>query len=247
MDNSNKKIALITGGIKRVGATIARHLHAASIDLALHYHNSSDEAHELQAELQAQRPNSVFLLRENLLHIQKFDNMIAEIVSHYGRLDILVNNASSFFPTVIGQTTEEDWESLLGTNLKAPFFLSQAAAPFLKESKGCIVNLVDIHAKRPMKSYPVYSSAKAGLVMLTKSLAWELAPEVRVNAVAPGVILWHEKDTMDEMTKKRILSKIALKRAGSPTDIAQTVLFLIQANYVTGQVIAVDGGRTLNQ
>lgn len=247
MDNSNRKVALITGGIKRVGATIARYLHATGIDLALHYHNSKEVAYELQAELQAQRPDSVFLLSENLLYVQKFNNLINEVIFHYGQLDILINNASSFFPTPIGQTTEEEWDNLLGTNLKAPFFLSQAAAPFLKESKGCIVNLADIHAKRPMKSYPVYSSAKAGLVMLTKSLAWELAPEVRVNAVAPGVILWHEKDTMDEITKKRILSKVALKRAGSPTDIAQTVLFLIQANYITGQVIAVDGGRTLNQ
>jgi len=241
-NSSTRKIALITGGIKRVGATIARHLHAAGIDLALHYRNSSEAAHELQAELHAQRTDSVLLLQANLLDIPKLASMIQEIISHYGQLDILVNNASSFFPTPIGKATEEDWENLVGTNLKAPFFLSQAAAPYLKESQGCIVNLVDIHAERPMKSHPIYSSAKAGLVTLTKSLARELAPQVRANAVAPGVILWHEKDT-----KKRILSKVALKRPGSPDDIAQAVLFLIQANYVTGQVIAVDGGRTLNQ
>jgi pteridine reductase len=243
----NHKVAFITGGVKRVGAAIARQLHAVGMNLVLHYHRSETAAHALQAELNNQRSESVLLLQADLGHTGKLLSMVRQIIDHYGRLDVLINNASSFYPTPIGKVGEKEWEDLLGTNLKAPFFLSQAAAPHLSENQGCIINLVDIHAERPLKKYSVYSTAKAGLVMLTKALARELGPKVRVNAIAPGAILWPNND-MDDVSKQRIISSIALKRHGDPSDIAQTVLFLVRdAGYITGQVISVDGGRTLNQ
>lgn len=247
-DESNRsKVALITGGIKRVGAAIAHQLHAEGINLALHYRHSEQEAHTLQSRLNHQRMNSVLLLQADLLNTSKLSSMVHQIIDHYGRLDILINNASSFFPTPVGEMNEESWENLIGTNLKAPLFLSQAAAPYLMENEGCIVNLVDIHADRPLRQHTIYCIAKAGLAMLTKSLARELGPKVRVNAVAPGAILWPENE-MDELAKQRIISNIALKRHGDPNDIAQTVRFLVQnAPYITGQIIAVDGGRTLTQ
>lgn len=242
-----QKVVLITGGVKRIGAAIARQLHATGMNLALHYRHSETAAHALQAELHDQRADSVLLLQADLLHMPKLTRMVQQIIDHYGRLDVLVNNASSFYPTPIGQIEENDWEDLLGTNLKVPLFLSQAAAPHLSSTQGCIINLVDIHAERPLKSHSVYSTAKAGLIMLTKALARELGPKVRVNAIAPGAILWPEND-MDEVTKQRIVSNIALKRHGDPIDIAKTVLFLVRdAEYITGQVITVDGGRTLSQ
>ncbi len=241
------QVVFITGGVKRVGAVIARHLHAAGMKLALHYRHSETAAHALQAELNNQRSESVLLLQADLHHTGKLRSMVREIIDHYGRLDVLINNASSFYPTPIGKVSEKDWEDLLGTNLKAPFFLSQAAAPYLTDTQGCIVNLVDIHAERPMKEHPVYCTAKAGLVMLTKTLARELGPKVRVNAVAPGAILW-ANNSMDEISQQRIISKIPLKRQGDPKDIAQAILFLIRdGSYITGQVINVDGGRSLNQ
>ncbi|MCV6639037.1 pteridine reductase [Candidatus Albibeggiatoa sp. nov. NOAA] len=242
------KVALITGGVKRVGATIARQLHAEGMKLALHYRHSEQEAHDIQAELNKQRPDSVILLQADLGHVAKLNSMVNQVIESFGQLDALVNNASSFYPTPVGKIEEHDWDELMASNLKAPLFLSQAAAPHLTKSEGCIVNLADIHADRPLKKYPVYCCAKAGLVMLTKSLGRDLGPHVRVNAVAPGAILWPENDDMDEVTKQRIISQIALKRHGSPEDIAKTVLFLIRdAKYITGQVIPVDGGRTLGQ
>ncbi len=242
-----RKVVLITGGVKRVGAAIARCLHANGLDLVLHYRHSETAAHALQAELHNQRPDSVLLLQADLLHTPKLTRMVQQIIDHYGRLDVLVNNASSFYQTPLGQVEETEWEDLLGTNLKAPFFLSQAAASYLSNTQGCIINLVDIHAERPLKLHPVYSIAKAGLVMLTKSLARELGPKVRVNAIAPGAILWPAHE-MDEVTKQRIISSIPLKRHGDLDDIAKVVWFLVQdAQYITGQVITVDGGRTLNQ
>ena len=248
MKELNNQVVLITGGAKRIGATIARHLHTVGMNLVIHYRHSDSMAHALQDELNEQRPNSVLLLQADLLHVQKLSRMIQDTVTHYGRLDVLVNNASSFYPTPIGQATEPEWDDLVGTNLKAPFFLSQIAAPHLMSRHGCIINLVDIHAERPLKSYPIYSIAKAGLTMLTKSLARELGPTVRVNAIAPGTILWPEKDEMDEVTKQRIISHIPLKRHGDPVNIAQAVLFLIRdAEYMTGQILTIDGGRTLNQ
>ncbi len=241
------KVALITGGSRRIGEAIARQLHAAGMKLAIHYRHSETAAHALQAELNNQRLSSVLLLQADLLQVSKIHRMMQQLIEHYGRLDVLVNNASTFYSTPIGKTEENDWDDLIGTNLKAPFFLSQFAAPHLTTTHGCIVNLADIHAERPLKSYPVYNIAKAGVVMLTKTFARELGPQVRVNAIAPGAILWAEKET-DDVTKQRIISNTALKRPGHPDDVARTVLFLVRdATYMTGQVIAIDGGRTLNQ
>jgi pteridine reductase len=240
------KVILITGAAHRIGAQIARTLHAEGARLVLHYRSSRDAAHKLQNELNAQRDNSVVLVSADLLDKAALPVLVTEAHSAWGRLDVLVNNASTFYPTPMGHVTEEQWNDLMGSNLKAPFFLSQAAAPHLKEAHGCIVNIADIHADRPLKEHPVYSMAKAGLVMLTKSLACELGPEVRVNAVAPGAILWPEND-MDEVTKVRIISRTFLKRQGTPENIARAVLFLIRdAEYTSGQVLAVDGGRSLN-
>ncbi|GEM_PF-7309 len=241
------KVVLITGSSRRIGAAIAHKLHAAGMKLAIHYHHSEIAAHALQAELNNQRTGSVLLLQADLLQVSKLIRMIQQIIEYYGRLDVLVNNASIFYSTPISKVEESEWEELLGTNLKAPFFLSQAAAPHLNATQGCIINLADIHAERPLKSYSVYSIAKAGVVMLTKTLARELGPSVRVNAISPGAILWPEND-MDEVTKQRIISNTVLKRAGTAEDIARTVLFLIcDADYMTGQVITIDGGRTLSQ
>jgi pteridine reductase len=239
------KVVLITGGARRIGASIARLLHAQDMQLVIHYRSSKEEARQLQQELHQTRPESVMLVRGDLLNTAKLDNLVHETVEAFGRLDVLINNASSFYPTLIGKAGEKEWEDLIGSNLKAPFFLSQAAAPHLKKTNGCIINMADIHGKQPLKTYPIYSIAKAGIIMLTKSLARELGPEVRVNAVAPGTILWPEND-LDEMAKQRIISRAPQKRAGHPDDIARTILFLIRdADYITGQVIAVDGGRSV--
>lgn len=240
------RVALITGAAHRIGAHIARTLHAQGMQLVLHYRNSREAAKKLQQELNEQRPDTVVLVGADLLDHATLAAVVADTHSAWKRLDVLINNASSFYPTPVGSVTETQWNDLFGTNLKAPFFLSQAAAPHLKASRGCIVNIVDIHADRPLKRYPVYSMAKAGLVMLTRALACELGPEVRVNAVAPGAILWPEHD-MDQVTQQRIISRTFLKRQGSPEHIARAVLFLIRdADYTSGQVITVDGGRSLN-
>ena len=240
------KTALITGGAKRVGAASARLLHAAGANLMIHYRNSAGEARTLQAELNAIRPDSVALIQADLLDINGLPSLINQTVATFGGLDVLLNNASSFYPTPVGTIGEDDWIDLMGSNLKAPLFLSQAAAPELKKRRGCIINITDIHAERPMKSYVVYSIAKAGLVGLTKSLARELAPEVRVNAVAPGPIMWPEDDAnFDEVSRQRIVSHTMLKRAGDPVDIALAVrFFAMDTHFVTGQVLAVDGGRS---
>ncbi len=244
-NNLTGKVALVTGGVRRIGAAVCRLLHAQGMNLVIHYRSSEKDAHALQAELHALRPESVMLVRGDLLNAAKLDNLVYETIDSFERLDVLINNASSFYPTPVGKATEKHWDDLIGSNLKAPFFLAQAAAPHLKKTHGCIVNMADIHADRPLRSYSIYCAAKAGLVMLTKSLARELAPEVRVNAVAPGTILWPESD-LDEITKQRIISRVPLKRSGDPHDIARTVLFLVRdAGYITGQVITVDGGRSV--
>ena len=238
------KVVLITGGAKRVGAATCRRLHSAGANLMLHYRVSAGEARLLQAELNHQRKDSVALIQADLLDIAKLPAMVEQTVQSFGRLDALVNNASSFFQTPVGEITAAAWEDLIGTNLRAPLFLSQAAAPALKKSQGAIVNITDIHAERPLKNYVVYSVAKAGLVGLTRSLARELAPEVRVNAVAPGPILWPDDETFDELSRQRIISHTPLKREGTPEDIAKAVHFLLaEATYVTGETINVDGGR----
>lgn len=241
------KTALISGGARRVGAEIARTLHDQGMNLVIHYRASKDDAHALKTELEHHRPNSVALVQGDLLDVASLPGVVEAAAAAFGRLDALVNNASSFYPTPVGSATEHQWEDLIGTNLKAPFFLAQAAWPHLKKTHGCIVNIADIHADRPIKRYPIYSAAKAGLVMLTKSLARELAPEVRVNAIAPGTIMWPEGEAeVSEAQKQEMLARIPLRRSGAPSDIAATALFLIRdATYVNGQVIAVCGGRTV--
>lgn len=241
----SEKVALITGGAQRVGAMTARLLHAAGANILLHYRNSRQQALALQTELNEQRANSVILIQADLLETVKLKGLIKKSLEQWGRLDILVNNASSFYPTPMGTVTENDWDDLIGSNMKAPFFLSQLAAPHLEKQKGCIISIVDIHAQRPMQGHSVYNMAKAGLAMLVKTLAFELGPNIRVNGVAPGAIMWPAQD-MDDITKQRIVSRTYLKRKGSAEDIAKTVLFLAaNADYITGQIIAVDGGRSL--
>jgi pteridine reductase len=238
------KVVLITGGAKRVGAAVCRRLHAAGANIMLHYRTSAGEARLLQAELNHQRKDSVALIQADLLDLAKLPSLIDQTVQTFNRLDAVVNNASSFHPTPVGEITEEDWEDLIGANLRAPLFISQAAAPALRKTQGAIVNITDIHAERPLKNYVVYSVAKAGLVGLTRSLARELAPEVRVNAVAPGPILWPDDEEFDELSRQRIISHTPLKREGTPEDIAKAVHFLLaEATYVTGETVNVDGGR----
>ena len=240
------KVVLITGGAKRVGAAICRRLHAAGANLMLHYRASAGEARLLQAELNHTRPSSVALIQADLLDIAKLPSLVDQTLATFGRLDALINNASSFFATPVGDITPALWDDLIGTNLRAPTFLSQAAALPLRRSQGAIVNITDIHAERPLKGYVVYSLAKAGLSGLTRSLARELAPEVRVNAIAPGPILWPDDDQFDELSRQRIVSHTPLKREGSPDGIARAVSFLLMdAPYVTGTTIAVDGGRQI--
>ena len=241
------KVALITGAAHRIGAQVARLLHGEGANIALHYHNSHSDAKALQQALEAERKDSVHLVRADLCDVPRLGTLINEVEAYHGRLDILVNNASSFYPTPFDEATEAQWTDLLGSNLKGPFFLTQTAAPLLRASRGVVVNLVDIHSRRPLKSHPIYSIAKAGNAMMVKTLARELGPEVRVNGISPGAILWPEQGLSDE-TKDEILSRTALGRAGSPEDIARTLLFLVRdADYITGQIIAVDGGRTLQQ
>lgn len=236
---------MITGAARRIGAELVHYLHQSGINIVLHYRSSEKDATTLADKLNAQRPDSVKLLQGDLKEYAKIPNLIKQAVSLFGDIDVLINNASSFYPTDLNEVNEEIWEDLVGVNLKAPLFLTQAIAPHLKKSKGCIINIVDIHADRPLKDYPVYCIAKAGLAMLTKSMARELAPEVRVNGIAPGAIMWPEVQHYEGMHQE-IISRTALKREGIPKDIADTALFLINhANYITGQIIAVDGGRTL--
>jgi pteridine reductase len=242
------KVILVTGGARRVGVATCRRLHSQGASLVVHYRASESEARALEAELDQVRPGSVALVQADLLETANLPRLIDETVSHFGRLDALVNNASSFFPTPLGEITEDGWEDLIGSNLKAPLFLSQAAAPQLKRQRGCIVNIVDIHSEWPLKRYVVYNAAKGGLASLTRSLAAELAPEVRVNGISPGPILWPEAgEWMDEASRQHIIGRTLLKRTGEPDDIARTVSFLIaDAPYITGQIIAVDGGRSVN-
>jgi pteridine reductase len=242
------KVVLVTGGAKRVGAAICRRLHAAGAQLAVHYRSSEQEALALQKELNKLRPKSAAAFQADLLDLHALPQLVHKVIKKFGQLDALVNNASSFYATPLADIDEQQWHDLLGTNLKAPLFLAQAAATELRRRHGCIVNIADIHAERPMHGYLLYSVAKAGLVALTRGLAQEMAPQVRVNAIAPGVIAWPEGAAlMDEEQRRRIVAHTLLKREGEPDDIARTVAFLIQdAPYITGQIIAVDGGRSVN-
>jgi pteridine reductase len=246
-DALSGKVVLITGAVKRVGAAIARRLHRQGAALMLHYRSSERDALALQAELNAARAGSVALIQADLLDLAGLAEIVKNTISRFERLDALVNNASTFFPTPVGEITHAAWDNLIGTNLRAPLFLSQAAAPHLRRAGGAIVNITDIHADRPLKSYVVYSIAKAGLVGLTRSLARELGPEIRVNGVAPGPILWPEDGSWDEVARQRVISHTLLKRTGDPDDIARAVhYFIAEAPYVTGQILAVDGGRSIN-
>lgn len=241
----DNRVALITGAARRIGAAIARTLHGAGADVAIHYRGSAEEAQALVAELNASRPDSAAAFAANLIDVTAIEQLVSRVSQWRSRLDILVNNASSFYPTPAGTITEAQWDDLVGTNLKAPLFLSQAVLPALRDAGGIIINIVDVHATHPLRDHPVYGPAKAGLAMLTRSLAKDLAPDVRVNGVSPGAILWPEND-MPEETKAAILKQVPLARPGDPGDIAGTVLFLARdATYVTGQIIAVDGGRSI--
>ena len=245
---SGEKVVLITGGAKRVGASICRLLHAGGAKIMIHYRSSVNEARALQAELNLQRPNSAAIIQGDLLNLAILPSLVQETINHFGRLDVLINNASSYYATEIGEIEDDQWDDLIGSNLKAPLFLAQAAATELRKQQGCIVNITDMHVERPKKGYIVYSVAKAGLVTLTKSLAHELSPEVRVNAVAPGPVMWPEDNPQfNEVYRQRVISQTLLKRIGEGDDVAKAVRFLIEdAPFMTGQVIAVDGGRSLN-
>ena len=241
----NNKTTLITGSARRIGAQVARHLHAAGSNIAIHYRSSEQDAEELLSELNGLRSDSAIAIKADLSHNASLPNLVDTAVSHFGGLDVLINNASSFYPTPVGEITEAAWDDLFASNLKAPLFLSQIATPHLKKSSGVIINMVDIHAKQPLRQHSVYCAAKAGLVMLTRSLARELAPEVRVNGVAPGPILWPENED-DETKQDAIIEATALKRMGHPDNIASAIYFLVQdGTYITGQILAVDGGRSV--
>jgi pteridine reductase len=239
------KSALVTGGARRVGAAIARTLHGAGANVVVHFRSSAEAAGDLARELNEQRADSAVLAECDLLDTAQLPGLAAVATNVFGGLDILVNNASSVYPTPMGDITEIDWDDLVGTNLKAPLFLSQAAASALHSRSGLILNVADIHGIRPLRRHPVYSVAKAGLIMLTKSLARELGPHVRVNAIAPGPVMWPE-DGMDSELKREIIEKTALKKPGNPDEVARAALFFAtSAPYITGQVLAVDGGRSV--
>jgi len=239
--------ALVTGAAKRIGAVIASTLHHAGANVAIHYHRSATDAEHLAAALNRSRPKSAFTVAADMLDIGDVERMATQVLDRIGsnKLDVLVNNASSFYPTPLGTVTPEQWQDLMGSNLKAPLFLSQALLPALRAARGVIINIVDVHSQRPLRDHPVYGAAKAGLAMLTRSLAKDLGPEVRVNGVSPGAILWPDEG-MTEPLRAAIVKQTALKRTGEPQDVARTVLFLVRdAPYITGQIIAVDGGRSV--
>jgi len=241
----DRPVALITGAARRVGATIARTLHGAGFDVALHYRSSRAEIDALATSLEAQRARSTLVVQAELGDVARFPSLVAATIEKFGRLDALVNNASAFFATPIGEATEAQWDELFASNARAPFFLSQAAAPALSKSRGAIVNLVDIYAERPLAAHPIYCMAKAALVMMTCALAKDLGPAIRVNAVAPGAVLWPEagKTYTDQ---DELVARTPLRRVGSPDDVAGAVLWLIRdAGFVTGEVVRVDGGRSL--
>ncbi|HTD28165.1 MAG TPA: pteridine reductase [Xanthomonadaceae bacterium] len=243
--NPIRPVALITGASRRLGAAIARTLHAAGYDLALHHRQDDHDMDALVADLESQRKHSTLVLRAELADVDTLPLLIADTIACFHRIDALINNASAFFATPIGGTTPQQWDLLFAANARAPFFLAQAAAPHLRETSGAIVNLVDIYAERPLKNHTLYCMAKAALAMLTLSLARELGPEVRVNGIAPGAVLWPEAG-MPGADQQRLLASTALQRVGDPQDVANAALFLIRdARYTTGEILRVDGGRTL--
>jgi pteridine reductase len=243
--HGSRPVALVTGGARRIGAAIVRRLHAEGLDIALHFHASSADATALAGELEGRRQGSTLLLQADLAEFDRLPELIAHAIGRFGRLDALVNNASAFFPTAFGQSTPAQWDALFAANARAPFFLSQAAAPHLRATRGAIVNLADIHGERPLREHAIYGMSKAALLQMTRAMALELAPDVRVNAVSPGAILWPEHGK-DDAGKQAMLARTPLARTGTPEEIAGAVRWLLcEATYTTGQVIRVDGGRTL--
>lgn len=250
--HTSAKVALVTGAAKRIGAEIVRHLHQAGFNLVIHYHFSEKAAQELADELNEERENSACCIQADLNNTAHINDLATQAVQRWQRIDLLINNASSFYPTPIGSASEGDWDNLINSNLKAPFFLAQALARNLSEHHGCIINIADIYADKPLKKHSIYSIAKAGNVMLTKTLAQELAPLVRVNGIAPGAILWPDdanknpEDKLSDDNKEKMLARIPLQQRGQAQDIAKTILFLAQsAPYITGQILTVDGGRSI--
>lgn len=239
------RTVLITGAARRIGAALARGFHANGADVCIHCHRSVGEAEQLRDELNAARPRSAALVTADLLDLASLPGVVTAALSAFGRLDALINNASTFYPTPLGSVSAAQWDDLMGTNLRAPFFLAQASAPALRATKGTILNMIDVHAQRPLPQHPVYSTAKAGLAMLTRALARELGPQIRVNGIAPGPIMWPQAG-MDAKLQDEILAKTLLKRSGSPEDVVRAALFFVRdAPYVTGQILAVDGGRSV--
>ena len=243
--NDTGKLALVTGAARRLGAAIARRLHAAGHDVLIHAHRSAHEAETLAGGLNAQREGSARVVLADLLDPRSPDQLVNTALDWRGRLDVLVNNASAFYPTPVGRIDDTAWHELIGSNLRAPLFLSQAAAQALGEADGLIVNLLDVNLEGSLPDHAVYLAAKGGLAALTRALALDLAPAVRVNGVAPGAILWPENDDLSAAERAAVIQGIPLRRLGSPEDIAATVVFLCQAPYITGEVISVDGGRRL--
>jgi len=246
-DKKPTEVILITGAARRIGAELSRFLHQSGYRIILHFHTSEAEALALSQELNNDQPDSCLAIRADLHHLNEVEQLANSALRQWGRIDVLINNASRFYPGLLGEVTADIWDDLMNANLRAPFFLSQALADELRYRRGCIINLVDIHSERPLKDHTVYSLSKAGMAMLTKSLARELGPDVRVNGISPGAVLWPEAE-LSANAKADILDKTALKHPGSPQDICRTALFLIeQADYISGQILAVDGGRNLNQ
>lgn len=242
-----KKVALITGAARRAGAEISKILHQEGFNIVLHYNKSKQDAELLAQRLNTLRKNSAILIQHNLCDTENLDILIKKTIKFYGKIDVLINNASTFYKTPLHYASHHDWNEIINSNLTGHFFLTKAAYPFLRKEKGCIVNITDIHSERPLNQYSIYCIAKAGLVALTKALAIELAPDVRVNAVSPGTLDWpEENDDFDEKEKKKILNSIPMRRAGNFVDIAKAVRFLItDGNYITGHVLNVDGGRSV--
>jgi pteridine reductase len=244
MASSGRRVALITGAAKRIGAVIARQLHAAGYDVALHYRRSREDVDVLADTLERERKASTLALEADLDDIASLPDLVKSALDHFGRLDALVNNAAAFFPTPIGTATPAQWDTLFAANARAPFFLAQAAAPHLAASAGAIVNIVDIYAEQPLPDHPIYSMSKAALAAMTKALARDLAPDVRVNGVAPGAILWPDAGK-SAASRQTLIARTPLRRTGTPDDIASAVLWLLDAPFVTGEIVRVDGGRHL--
>lgn len=243
---TDRKIALVTGAAHRIGAEVSRALHNTGYNIVIHYRSSSSAAQAIADEFNQQRENSCRLVQANLNSIDEVNKLATDVISCFGGVDLLVNNASSFYPTAVESASEDDWNDLINSNLKGPFFLTQALIGTLKERCGNVINIVDIHSERPMRDHSIYCIAKAGLAMMTKTLAKELAPNIRVNGISPGAILWPEQE-MNEQTKQSILNKVPMQATGECGDIAKAAVFLADnAPYITGQIIAVDGGRSLN-